>query len=427
MSTLSEIGVSPEYLSVEEALEKVLSTVSVLPAATVSLPDALDRILAEDIVAGDSLPPFANSSMDGYAVRAADVAGASEDKPITLRVVADIAAGAVSDTDLVEGAAARIMTGAPMPAGADAVVPVEHTNEPWRVADRPLSDSIQILRASDVGNYVRMPGEDILAGTTVLHAGRLVRPQDIGVLASLGHARLQVIRRPRVGILATGDELISVEEPLRPGKIRNSNSYAQAAQVTSAGALPIVLGTAGDSRAEVRERLQEAVDRSVDLIVSSAGVSVGAYDVVKMVLEEEGSIGFWRVRMRPGKPLAHGMFGGIPFLGLPGNPVSAMVSFERFARPAILKMAGHEDLSRPTLEVVVEEEIFSDGRESYLRAVVERRDGIYWARSTGSQGSHIMTSLVKANALMIVPEGVTHVPEGKRLQALMIDWPAVVF
>lgn len=418
---------SVEDLSVEEALQKVLSSVSVLPSVRVELPDGLDRILAKDVVARDSLPPFANSSMDGYAVRASDVKGATTENPVELRVLADIAAGAVSEVALSAGTAARIMTGAPMPAGADAVVPVEETNEPWRDRERPLPQTIQIRRGSNAGDYVREPGEDILAGTTVLQAGHLVRPQDIGVLASLGYAQLEVVRRPRVGLLATGDELISVEEPLQPGKIRNSNSYTQAAQVANVGAIPVMLGTAGDRASEVRARLQEALERSVDLVVSSAGVSVGAYDVVKAVLEEEGSVGFWRVRMRPGKPLAHGKFGGIPFLGLPGNPVSAMVSFERFARPAILKMAGHSMLARPTVEVVVEEEIRSDGRESYLRAVVTRDGSVYKAVTTGSQGSHMMTSLVKANALLIVPEGVKYVPYGERLKAMMIDWAGGVF
>jgi molybdopterin molybdotransferase len=418
---------SAEYLSVEEALRKVLSSVSVLPAERVRLPDGLNRILAEDIIARDSLPPFANSSMDGYAVRSTDVEGAAPDNPVSLEVLADIAAGSVSDIAISEGTAARIMTGAPMPAGANAVVPVEETSEPWRDAERPLPESIKIHRSANAGDYVRAPGEDILSGATVLTAGHLIRAQDIGVLASLGHAELQVIRQPRIGLLATGDELISVGEPLRPGKIRNSNSYAQAAQVSNAGGVPVHLGTAGDSKSEVRARLQVALERSVNLIVSSAGVSVGAYDVVKAVLEDEGSVGFWRVRMRPGKPLAHGTFSGIPFLGLPGNPVSAMVSFERFARPAILKMAGHKTLERPVLEVVMEEVIYSDGRESYLRAVVERRGNGYRAKTTGSQGSHIMTSLVKANALIIVPEGVKFVPIGERLQALMIDWPGVVF
>lgn len=236
------------------------------------------------------------------------------------------------------------------------------------------------------------------------------------------------MRRPRVGILATGDELIAVEEALQPGKIRNSNSYAQTAQVMSLGAEPVNLGIARDDEDDVRARLQTGLDAGVDLFISSAGVSVGAYDVVKAVLEAEGSVGFWRVRMRPGKPLAYGAYQGVPYLGLPGNPVSAMVSFERFARPAILKMAGHRQLERPSVEVVMKDEIRSDGRETYARAIVTRgTDGRYSAAITGEQGSHIMTSLVKANALVIVPEGVRHVAAGEPLKALMIDWPANVF
>ncbi|MCI0399516.1 MAG: molybdopterin molybdotransferase MoeA [Chloroflexi bacterium] len=416
-----------EYLTVAEALQAVLAGVSVLPAESIPLLPALGRVLAGPVVAQDSLPPFANSSMDGYALRAADLVGASRERPATLRVVADIAAGAVWEAHLGEGTAARIMTGAPLPAGADAVVPVEETNEPWRDPERPLPGQIEVYRPVNPGDYVRWPGEDIQADEVVLPAGHVLRPQEIGVLAALGVAQVQVVRRPRVGILATGDELIGVEEPLRPGKIRNSNGYAQAAQVLAMGAELVALGVAGDTEADVRAKLQRGLEAGVDLFVSSAGVSVGAYDVVKAVLEQEGNVTFWRVRMRPGKPLAYGRYGGVPYLGLPGNPVSAMVSFERFARPAIRKMAGHTTLERPQVQVVMQEEIRSDGRESYLRAIVTRGPAGYQATTTGGQGSHIMTSLVKANALVIVPEGVTVVAAGERLAAMMIDWPETVF
>lgn len=416
-----------EYLTVAQALELVLNGVDTLPSTEVPLLDALDRTLAAPVVARDSLPPFANSSMDGYAVRAADTASATQASPVSLRVLADIAAGTVVDVSLTHGTAARIMTGAPLPAGANAVVPVEDTNEPWRAAERPLPEKIQVHRSVGAGDYVRQIGEDILAGATVLPAGHRLRPQEIGVLASLGVSRVPVIRRPRVGILATGDELVDVDELLTPGKIRNSNSYAQRAQVLALGAVPVNLGVAGDSEADMRAKLQAGLMEGVDLFVSSAGVSVGVYDVVTAVLQQEGDVNFWRVRMRPGKPLAYGTVQGIPYLGLPGNPVSALVSFERFARPAILKMAGRLDWERPRVTAVVQHDLTSDGRESYLRAIVTREKNGYVAHTTGSQGSHIMTSLVKANALLIVPEGVTEVVAGTPLQAMMIDWPATVF
>lgn len=412
-----------EYLTVREALAAVLDGVPVLEAEKVALPEALGRVLAEPVTARDSLPPFANSSMDGYALRAADTAVT----PVILRVIGDVAAGAMPDVTITEGTAVRIMTGAPLPEGADAVVPVEDTDEVWRNRERPLPDNIRVSRAVGPGDYVRHPGEDIEAGQTVMEAGHLIRPQEIGVLASLGVAHVAVIRRPKVGILATGDELIGVEEPLRPGKIRNSNGYTQTAQVTALGAIPVPLGVARDSKADVQAKLQAGLDAGVDLFVSSAGVSVGAYDVVKAALDESGDVNFWRVRMRPGKPLAFGAYQGVPYLGLPGNPVSAMVSFERFARAAIRKMAGHTHLERPQLKVILQNEIESDGRESYIRAVVWREDGRYLAKTTGDQGSHIMTSLVKANALLIVPENVTQVEPGAEITAWMLDWPEIVF
>jgi len=416
-----------EDLTVAEALALILDKAHPLPAEKAHLLDALGRVLAEPVVAHDSLPPFANSSMDGYAMRAADTVGASSGTPVSLRVLADVAAGTVSQAVVTPGTAVRIMTGAALPAGADAVVPVEDTDEPWRDPARPLPATVQIRRSVRSGDFVRPIGEDIEAGQIVMAPGHLLRPQEIGVLAALGVSDVFVHRRPRVAILATGDELVGVEQPLAPGKIRNSNGYAQAAQVMSLGAEAINLGVAHDTEADVRAKLRRGLDAGVDLFVSSAGVSVGAYDVVKEVLEQEGKVGFWRVRMRPGKPLAFGSYQGVPFLGLPGNPVSAMVSFERFARPFVRKLAGFSDLDRPQVEVTLGEEMESDGRETYLRAVVTRGPGGYQAHSTGSQGSHVLTSLVRANALVIIPEGMTHVPAGAKLLALMIDWPEHVF
>ena len=416
-----------EDLSVHEALELILARVEILKAEDVPLLGALGRILAEPVVAGDSLPPFANSSMDGYALRAADVVAAERDAPVGLRVVGDIAAGSSPTLTVVPGTAARIMTGAPIPLGADAVVPVEDTDEPWRGADRPLPDRIAIQRDVKPGDFVRYPGEDVRAGEVVLEAGHLIRPQEIGLLASLGVARVPVVRQPRVGILATGDELVEVEASLTPGKIRNSNGYAQAAQVRALGGTDVMLGVAADSESDVRQKLDAAVDSGVDLLVSSAGVSVGAYDVVKAVLDRAGDVTFWRVRMRPGKPLIFGAYRGVPYLGMPGNPVSAMVSFEIFARPAILKLGGHSRLERPSVKAVLMEQIHSDGRESYIRAIVEKDEDGYIARTTGGQGSHMMTSLVRANALLVVPEGITEMAAGTTLTALMIDWSGGYF
>ncbi|MDX1415827.1 MAG: molybdopterin molybdotransferase MoeA [Candidatus Promineifilaceae bacterium] len=416
-----------EYLTVADALEMVLGGVKPLEKEYVALLEALGRVIAEPVVAKDSLPPFANSSMDGYALSAADIEEATDSHPVRLNVIADIAAGSGENVTLTSGSAARIMTGAPMPHGADAVVPVEDTNEPWRDENRPLPDSVLVKRAVGPGDYVRHIGEDIVAGEEVLSPGNILRPQEIGVLAALGVSRVLVRRRPRIGILATGDELIDIDQALSPGKIRNSNGYAQSAQVLMLGAELISLGVARDTEEDVRAKLKSGLDSGADLLVSSAGVSVGAYDVVRSVLEQGGSVQFWRVRMRPGKPLAFGSYQGVPFLGLPGNPVSAMVSFERFVRPVILKMAGFTNVNRPKVNTTIQERIHSDGRESYIRAVVTKTDEGYKAASTGSQGSHVMTSLVKANALLIIPEGVTVVNPGDSLEALMIDWPETIF
>jgi molybdopterin molybdotransferase len=416
-----------ENLTVQEAVAAVLAPIAVLPAEQVELPEALGRVLAAPIVARDQLPPFANSAMDGFALMAADVVEAAADRPVSLRVVGDVAAGSAPEGMLERGTAVRIMTGASIPFGADAVVPVEDTDENWRDRTRPLPTTIQIRRSVRPGDFVRRAGGDVAAGQTVLQAGHHLRPPEIGLLASLGMATVAVVRRPLVGILATGDELIPVTEPLQPGKIRNSNGYAQAAQVAALGAIPLSLGIARDTESDVRERLQEGLNAGVDLFISSAGVSVGAYDVVKAVLEAEGNIGFWRVRMRPGKPLAFGTYKSVPYLGLPGNPVSAMVSFERFARAVILKMAGHTKLERPQIMAEIQVAMESDGRESYIRAVVEKQDGRYIATPTGEQESHMLTSLVKANALLIIPEGTRQIEAGEQLVAWMLDWPETVF
>ena len=408
-------------LSVAEALAQILASVSSLEAEKVDLMEGLGRILAQPVIARDTLPPFANSAMDGYAVRSADVVTASRTNPIELKVVGDIPAGVWPECEIVPGTAARITTGAPLPSGADAVVPVEETDEAWQSEHRPIPLAIQIYRGSAEGAYIRQAGENIRAGETAIPAGQRIRPQEISVLASLGITKIDVFRRPRVAILATGDELLEIDQPLKLGHIRNSNNYGLAAQITAAGGIPILLGIARDTAEDVRAHLQQGIAKRADFFVTSAGVSVGAYDVVKTVLAEGGSVNFWRVRMRPGKPLAFGHFQTIPYLGLPGNPVSSLVSFERFGRPALLKMQGYTTLERPSIVVTVQEPIRSDGRESYVRAIIQASADGYTAKTTGTQESHIATSLVKANGLVIVPEGVKFVGAGEKLSAFLLD------
>jgi molybdopterin molybdotransferase len=407
-------------LSVAAARARILASVERLAPEQVPLEQALGRVLAEEIVAGEAVPPFANSAMDGYALRAADVAQASRAQPVGLAVVADLAAGAVGERALAAGEAARIMTGAPLPPGADAVVPVEATDEWPRPAGARLPERVQIFRAVAAGDFVRPPGQDITAGTAVLPAGRVLRAADVGVLAALGRADVPVIRRPRVALLATGDELVPLREQPALGQIRNSNSYALAALVREAWGEPLDLGIARDDAEQVRARLRAGLAAGVDLFVTSAGVSVGTRDVVREVVAAEGELSFWRVNVRPGKPLAFGRAGGVPFVGLPGNPVSAMLTFELFVRPALLKLGGRPAADRARLRVTLDAPLDSDGRESYLRAIVSRYGNEYRAVLTGDQGSAIMTSLVRANALLIVPAGVRALHAGDTLEALVI-------
>lgn len=407
-------------LSVDQARERILSHFQ--PVATESLPLAAcsNRVLAQDIVAATDLPPFDNSSMDGFAVRAGDVENATNDSPRSLRVVADIPAGSHPTIALAAGQAARIMTGAQVPAGADAVVPVEDTNFNARDAGTPAPEEVRVFHPAKPGWNIRPRGMDILSGQVVLHKGRLLKPQDLGLLAMLGFANVPVFHRPRVALFSSGDELLPPEAPLEAGKIRDSNSFTLAALVEGAGAEVLRLGVAKDDHDSVRALLEKAVGLGVDLILSSAGVSVGAFDFVKQVIESNGSMDFWRVNMRPGKPLAFGNYKGIPFIGLPGNPVSAFVGFEVFVRAALGTMSGLSIGNRPTVRVRCAEQIDSDGRESYLRAQVQTEDGLSVAYLTGHQGSGNLHSLVQANALLIIPAGVKCVPAGQEVEAWLI-------
>jgi molybdopterin molybdotransferase len=412
-------------LSVEEALEKILSYFYVLDAEDELILDALGRVLAEDIRSTIDIPPLDNAAMDGYAVQAQSTEGASPSSPRIFRVIGEVAAGYISKEEVGADTAIRIMTGAPIPKGADAVVQFEDTDEMKRkAAGKPLSE-IGVLRQVKKGTNIRLAGEDISSGSLVLQAGTVLRPQEIGVLASLGRQVVSVIRRPVVAILATGDELVDIKEPLPPGKIYNSNSYSLAAQVLRYGGVPQILGIARDRIEDLTGKIKQA--RDADLLITSAGVSVGEYDVVKDVLSQMGEITFWTVRMKPGKPLAFGVLRvgkkRIPHLGLPGNPVSSMIAFEQFARPAIMKMLGKKDYSKPVIAAKSESRIVNtDSRRIFARVRVTRRDGQYFARLVGPQGSGILTSMVLANGLMIVPEDRQTVEEGDEVQVQMLDW-----
>ncbi len=401
-------------LTVDEAIERILAAIAPLPAERTPLDEASGRVLAEDIRSDINLPPFDNSSMDGFALRAADIASARRDAPIRLRVTMDIPAGSSPSGSLGAGEAARIMTGAPIPAGADAIIPVEDTDASFNAADSSLQAEVAVLRSVESGAYVRPKGEDIAAGQIVLATGTLIRPAEVGVLAALGRGTVSVTRAPRVAIVSTGDELVGVDEPLAPGKIRDSNGYTLAALVRSYHGIPIRLPVARDTLVDVRRRFGEALDQKPDLILSSAGVSVGAFDVVRTVLDEIGKVNFWRVNLRPGKPLAFGQLGGVPFFGLPGNPVSAMVTFDVFVRPVLLRLSQRPDIW-PTITAVTSEVLVLDGRQTYARVTLAREDGRLVARTTGTQSSGALTSMVRADGLMIIPAGVTDLPVGSEL------------
>lgn len=409
-------------LSVAEALVRVLDDFQSLSSELVSPENVVGRVLAESISSTIDLPPFANSSMDGYAVRADDVRAAAEHSPVSLKVVSDIPAGTNPTLRIEQGSAARIMTGAKLPPGADAVVPVEATDNAQAAIGGVTPGRVSIFESVEVGSYIRSIGEDVRAGETIFKAGAIIRPYDVGALAALGVQRARVVRRPRVAIFSTGDELVSMDQTPGPGQIRDINTHALSALIKKYGGEPMMMGVLRDDVDVVHRILMTAVEQKADVIISSAGVSVGAYDVVKSAVERDGSLNFWKVKMRPGKPLAYGNVCGVPFFGLPGNPVSAIVGFEIFVRPALLKLGGRSHFEKPILNVVVSETLHSDGRETYLRAIVTRDGDHYIARSAGGQGSNIVSALTRANALLIIPEDVPEVKAGERLKAWMLDW-----
>lgn len=421
---------SVQLIGVDGALDYILSHISPLGSHPIPIVEVLGRVLAQDIVSDINVPPFANSAMDGYAVRSEDVANASAKSPVALKVIGEVPAGAVPDRPVGSGTAARIMTGAPIPPGCDAVVPFELTSE-GRSGVEQAAGQVVVYEPVRADDNVREAGEDIRKGQKVLSAGQVLRPPDVGVLAAMGYPQVKVIRRPRVAILATGDELVDVGDPIAPGKIRNSNEYTSVALVKRYGGIPVPLGIARDSMEHLTAKMREGLAQNVHLFLTSAGVSVGDFDMVKTVLAAEGEMHFWQVAIKPGKPLAFGMVGDVPLLGLPGNPVAAMVAFEVFARPAILKLGGYTDWEKPSVHAILDEDVHNSGRRHFMRAQVRWEEDGYHVTTRGSgvqvQGSGILSSLVWANGLVVVPEEVTFIGAGSSVDVWMLDWPESVF
>ncbi len=404
---------------VDEHLARVLATVAPLSALDLQLLDAHGCVLAEDVTAEGPLPSFDNSGMDGYAVRSDDLAGATEADPVRLPVVGDIAAGSSIQTTVSAGLCVRIMTGAPLPYGADAVVPLEWT-------DRGVA-TVAVDRPPAPGAHIRRAGEDVTAGQRVLQAGTRLGAAHVGLLAAVGRSRVLARPRPRVVVVSTGSELVEPGGRTRPGQIWDSNSVLLTLAAREAGAVAFRVGIVPDDPRLLLDTLEDQLIRA-DAVVTSGGVSVGAYDVVKEVLARVGTVSFDRVAMQPGMPQGFGTIGpdATPIFGLPGNPVSAFVSFEVFVRPALRKMLGVEPLHRPSVRAVTMNRLSAPpGKRQFARARLERRDGRRVVSLVGGSGSHLIGSLALANALIVVPEDVTEVAPGEEVDVMMLERRAV--
>lgn len=400
-------------INVDDAKKIILSKIRVLDSEKIDILASIGRILAGDICSDLNIPPFDNSAMDGYAVSSSDAAEASQQKPASLEVIEDLPAGGVAKQKIQKGEATRIMTGAPIPQGANAVIMVEKTQRDGK--------RVKVFEGVKPNKNIRRLGEDIKRGELVLKKGKIISSAEMGILASLGIKSIRVTKCPRIGILATGDELAEIGENLKPGKIRNSNTYSLFGQVKSAGGTPHQLGIARDNKIEIRKKIEGGLDN--DMLLISGGVSVGDYDYVKEVMAGlDGRIEFWKVAMRPGKPLAFGVINGKPVFGLPGNPVSSMVSFEVFVRPAILKMLGQSHDIRMEIDAVLEEDIDKKiGFRYFLRAQTRWEDGVYLTRTTGPQGSGILKSMTLANSLIILPEEKEYIKKGTKVRVRFLD------
>ena len=413
-----------DMLSVEDARDQILSQFGVLNAQNFLITEALGLVTSDQVRSEINIPPLDNSAMDGYAVMSTDVSTATYEHPVMLEILETIPAGSLPTKRLKTGAASRIMTGAPVPEHCDAVIPFEDTTEKDFSKSGRLTE-IGIRTSVSPGTNVRVKGKDIKEADSVLEEGHVITAATIGVLASMGMSHVRAIRKPVVSILSTGNELLSPGEKPAEGKIFDSNSSSIMASVIQLGAIPRYIGIARDEMGSVREKLREAMES--DLVISSAGVSKGDYDMVKDVMSEHGDLQFWSVRMRPAKPLAFGTLNrgsktSVPLIGLPGNPVSSLVAFEQFCRPAILKMMGKTNLHRPTIQAVLKDSIVNyDSRRVYARVIVEQTEDGYTAKTTGHQDSNILTSMVHANGLAICPEEEESKDPGDIVTVIMLD------
>ncbi len=410
-------------ISIEAALSIILKGVQPLPGLKVDISLIRGRVLAQDIFAPDDIPPFPNTAVDGYAVRAADTRGADPSHPRPLEIIAELPAGEICRKEIGRGEAVRIMTGAAIPKGTDAVVMVEDCREAPGAGRR--GRTVMIKKEVKKRENVRRAGESVRKGDLVLRRGKVLRPPEIGMLAALGYPEVKVIPPPRVALISTGNELMEIGRRLAPGKIRDCNRYSLAAAVERYGGRPVIFGRASDRDEELKAVFKKAL--SSDMIITSGGVSMGRYDLVGKVMEEMGGkIEIRKVRMKPGKPLVFGMIGGKPFFGLPGNPVSVLISFLQFVRPALLKMQGKRKLKKPVVEAVLSRDLpEKTDRVHLVRAVLTRKGGVNYARPTGPQGSGILRSLVLANALLIIPPNRGPLSRGEKVKAILIDAPEI--
>jgi len=407
-------------LSVDDARSEILNSFVPVPATMVRINQSLHRVLAEEIYAPCDLPRFDNSSVDGFALRMKNEQTVRT-VPHCFQVVGDIPAGVPEKIHLKSGQAARIMTGAALPAGADRIVPVEDTDFPYRNPSMPLPEVVTIHLIPEKGSNIRRRGQDIRKGQAVFQPNRQLSPADIGLLAMMGKLHILVRRQIRVAIFSTGDELVQPGKRISRNQIYDANSYMLQALVENAGCHPVFLGIAIDQPEDVKALFERAVEDGADLILTSAGVSVGAFDYVRKILEDHGEVKIWRVNMRPGKPLTFGRYQSVPVISLPGNPVSAFMGFLVFVVPVLRRLMGMEQLLQATIQAVLDTTIESDGRETYLRANVTKRDGKYHAKLSGHQGSGNLFALTRTNALLILPSGVQSLPKGADIRAWLLS------